>query len=181
MPPFVQANYTSVLQLVIYNYTTSTMSAAAARAAVSSLLGANAVATTVTSVTNLPLSQPTAGVDSKDYPAVVITVNATSLTNWEAINAQYSATTAAVAALRAAGAVYATDGEAYLVTWYPTPMPPPPPAAIGASSTQLDSFDVMVYISLAVGMAVVARLLASLRRSRRPVSAMRKWEGARDV
>jgi len=179
MPPFVQANYTSVLRLVIYNYTTSTMSAADARAVVSSLLGANAVSETVTSVTDLPLSQPTAGIDSKDYPAVVITVNATSLTNWEALNAQYSATSAAVAALRSAGAVYATDGEAYVVTWYPTPSPPPPPTVSGAS--QVGSFDTMVYISLAVGMAVVARLLASLQRSRRPVTSMSKWEGARDV
>lgn len=179
MPPFVQANYTSVLRLVIYNYTTSTMSAATARSVVASLLGANAVAETVTSVTDLPLSQPTAGIDSKDYPAVVITVNATSLTNWEALNAQYSATSAAVAALRSAGAVYATDGEAYVVTWYPTPSPPPPPTVSGAS--QVGSFDTMVYISLAVGMAVVARLLASLQRSRRPVTGMSKWEGARDV
>ena len=179
MPPFVQANYTSVLQLVVYNYTTSTMSVEDARAVVSSLLGANAVATTVTSVTNLPLSQPTAGIDSKDYPGVVITVNATSLTNWEALNAQYSATSAAVAALRSAGAVYATDAEAYVVKWYPTPLPPSPPPAIGAS--QVGSFDTMVYISLAVGMAVVARLLASLQRSRRPASGVRKWEGARDV
>jgi hypothetical protein len=147
---------------------------------ISSLLGANAVATTVTSVTNLPLSQPTAGIDSKDYPGVIITVNATSLTNWEALNAQYSATSAAVAALRSAGAVYATDAEAYVVTWYPTPSPPPPPPVSGMSK-QLDSFDVMVYISLAVGMAVVARLLASLRRSRRPVSGARKWEGSRGV
>jgi hypothetical protein len=179
MPPFVQASYTSVLRLVIYNYTTSTMSAADARSVVSSLLGANAVAETVTSVTDLPLSQPTAGIDSKDYPAVVITVNATSLTNWEALNAQYSATSAAVAALRSAGAVYATDAEAYVVTWYPTPSPPPPPVVSGAS--QVGSFDTMVYISLAVGMAVVARLLASLSRSQRPVSGVRKWEGARDV
>jgi hypothetical protein len=180
MPPFVQASYTSVLRLVIFNYTTSTMSAADARAVVSSLLGANAVSETVTSVTDLPLSQPTAGIDSKDYPAVVITVNATSLTNWEALNAQYSATSAAVAALRSAGAVYATDGEAYVVTWYPTPSPPPPPPAVSGAS-QVGSFDTMVYISLAVGMAVVARLLASLQRSRRPVSGMSKWEGARDV
>lgn len=105
---------------------------------------------------------------------VVITVNATSLTNWEALNAQYSATSAAVAALRSAGAVYATEAEAYVVTWYPTPQPPPPPPSPGSgASTQVGTFDVIVYISLAASMTVVARIMASLRRSRGPV---RKWD-----
>ena len=177
LPPFVQANYTSVLQLVIYNYTTSTMTSAAANGVVARLLGDNAAASVVTSITNLPLSQPTAGIDSKDYPAVVISVNVTSLTNWEALNAQYSATTAAVAALRAAGAVFATDGEAYLVTWYPSPVAPSPPPPPMAPVAQTNNYDVMVYITLAASMAIVARLAASvcLRRSgarlRRPRKA----------
>jgi hypothetical protein len=166
MPQFdASCNYTSVLRFVWFNYTTATMSPTAARGVIAKLLGANAQAVTTPQV--VTLTAPAGGarhrrrrlwqVDEKDFPAITIVANITSGTNWEALNAQYAATTASVTQIQAAGATYATAAEAYVDTWVKATCDDATPTT---KTSVVGSYDVMVYITLAVSMAMVSRLAA---------------------
>lgn len=150
-----------MLRFVWFNYTAATMSSASARGVVANLLGANAIQVdtpTVTAVAS-PTGRHLLQVDTKDYPSVIVDANATSATNWEALNAQYTATTgASVDDLRKAGAIYATDAEGYVLKWFETPAV----EVASAKQATTSSYDVMVFITLAVAMAVVARMAANM-------------------
>jgi hypothetical protein len=159
MPPFDPSNYTSYLQFVWFNYTTSSMSAPLARTVVTNLVGENAQCDMpqVSAPLKHRRRRDLLQVDETDYPWVVVLVNCTSATNWEALNAQYAATSATLAQVHAAGAPYATAAEAY-VEWWEKDADPEPSAVAGVSSAS--SFDAMVYIMLAVAMGVLAHTAA---------------------
>lgn len=145
-----------------FNYTTATMSPASARTVVANLLGANVIAVDTPNVTNVaaPTGRRLSQVDTKDYPSIVVDVNTTSATNWEGLNAQYTATKGAtVEDLRRAGAVHATAAEGYVIDFFRTPETV---TITTQSTTNSSSYDVIVYITLTVGLAVVARMAAGI-------------------